>query len=398
MNFDLKNRINENFNDLSELNGEELKNKLDQKMLSLFKELKENNLDKMQILKEAMSYINGNIIRKKEQDLYSLIAKSDEISKMIISKRNEIKDTLRVSFETAESLVNANDIERKDEILAMLNSAILRETRMLNILNESVQSAFLTTIENGVNIQETAMQIAKNISFNAINDAELSSERIIEISRTITLAAIEVANESHIYAKELINGAIEGTRDGIIQTLENLKNSAKFSPTETGLAKIIKDLRDIEDKFIQLIKDVGEESAEPSRSAIENLLDESLDSNIAKLKRMSEQAAEELAQKIEELKANVCVNEFLASTSAKFEKLKGELNERTKNINLNENLKELEKKTSEKIEEIKHLDIKQEAKKFGDRAYNVAKDFLVNIKNPLKNEKDEKNDKDNLQR
>ncbi|MGG7048465.1 MULTISPECIES: hypothetical protein [unclassified Campylobacter] len=388
---ELKKRVNELFGRLETLKDDELKSAINAKMLELFAELKAENLDKMQDLQDAMSEINAKLISQKERELFSLIAQADEMLKKITNKRTEIKQTLKASFEAAEELVNANDIERKDEILLLLNSAIMRETRMFGILNESVQSAFLTTIESGGDIKETAMQIAKNISYNAINEGELSSERIIEIAKAIVSGAIEVANESKIFAKELVCGAIEGTREGILRTLENLKSNAKFTPTEAGLAKIVRDLRDIEDKFIQMIKDVGAQTNDPSRSAIEHLLDESLDSNIAKLRRISEQAAEELAQKLEDIKENATVNEFLSSTSEKFEKLKNELNERAKNINLDEKIEGFEKKASEKLDEMKQLDIKQEAKKIGDRAYSVARDFLNKIRKNDQNNEDNKN-------
>ncbi|MGG7073671.1 DUF6781 family protein [Campylobacter sp. 9BO] len=388
---ELKKRVNELFGRLETLKDDELKSAINAKMLELFAELKAENLDKMQDLQDAMSEINAKLISQKERELFSLIAQADEMLKKITNKRTEIKQTLKASFEAAEELVNANDIDRKDEILLLLNSAIMRETRMFGILNESVQSAFLTTIESGGDIKETAMQIAKNISYNAINEGELSSERIIEIAKAIVSGAIEVANESKIFAKELVCGAIEGTREGILRTLENLKSNAKFTPTEAGLAKIVKDLRDIEDKFIQMIKDVGAQTNDPSRSAIEHLLDESLDSNIAKLRRISEQAAEELAQKLEDIKENATVNEFLSSTSEKFEKLKNELNERAKNINLDEKIEGFEKKASEKLDEMKQLDIKQEAKKIGDRAYSVARDFLNKIRKNDQNNEDNKN-------
>ncbi|CAD7288013.1 hypothetical protein [Campylobacter suis] len=388
---ELKKRVNELFGGLETLKDDELKSAINTKMLELFAELKAENLDKMQDLQDAMSEINARLISQKESELFSLIAQADEMLKKIANKRTEIKQTLKASFEAAEELVNANDIERKDEILLLLNSAIMRETRMFGILNESVQSAFLTTIESGGDIKETAMQIAKNISYNAINEGELSSGRIIEIAKAIVSGAIEVANESKIFAKELVCGAIEGTREGILRTLENLKSNAKFTPTEAGLAKIVRDLRDIEDKFIQMIKDVGAQTNDPSRSAIEHLLDESLDSNVAKLRRISEQAAEELVQKLEDIKENATVNEFLSSTSEKFEKLKNELNERTKNINLDEKIEGFEKKASEKLDEMKQLDIKQEAKKIGDRAYSVARDFLNKIRKNDQNNKDNKN-------
>lgn len=128
-----------------------------------------------------------------------------------------------------------------------------------------------------------------------------------------------------------------------------------------------------------------------AKNEIEKLLDTELDTNFAKLRRISDQASEQILARIEELKANSSMLELMNAANDKIGALKQEINERSKKLKLNfdageklegirQDIAELEKKASEKLEDIKQLNIKIEAKKFGDRAYKAAKDFLAGIK------------------
>jgi len=87
----------------------------------------------------------------------------------------------------------------------------------------------------------------------------------------------------------------------------------------------------------------------------------------------------------------------LSEANNKFEALKQELNDKSKKLKLNfdandkfeglkQDIAEFEKKANDKLEDIKQMDIKIEAKKFGDRAYQAAKDLINVIKKDKKEE------------
>lgn len=111
-----------------------------------------------------------------------------------------------------------------------------------------------------------------------------------------------------------------------------------------------------------------------AKNEIEKLLDTELDTNFAKLRRISDQASEQILARIEELKANSSMLELMNAANDKIGALKQEINERSKKLKLNfdageklegirQDIAELEKKASEKLEDIKQLNIKIEAKK-----------------------------------
>lgn len=344
------------------LDGEELKLELSKKMGQLLGELSQSELTNTQNLKSAMQGINQALVGQKERELYELLDKQDEISRKIKQTQESIRQSLRVSFETAEQVVLGSQIEQKQEALNLLNDAIMRETRMLWILKESSQNAFLTTIENQINVEQTICQIAKNMTYSSINEDEFSKQRALEISKTIISSAAEVANEGHIYAKELINGAVIGTKEGLESVAATLKDEAKFAPNE--LKHSIKEIKNLEQEFVQMLHELQNSLAAPAKDELRQILQNNIDSTLAKLKRLSDQASQELHEKLDEIKANPSIAELIHNTNEKIESLKKELDDVEKRV--------------------KSSKIAEEAKKMGDRAYKAAKELLANLTNEKK--------------
>lgn len=392
----IKALCNDFFRDVSDKDENTLPDLLKQKMNELYDKMDKESLINAKNLKSAMEGINQALVSGEEKKLYELFDKRDEINRAIEAKREEIKNRLKISFEAAEEVVKDRDFGEKEEILELLNNAIIRETRMLGILKESAQIAFLTTLEGAKDVEETAGAIAKNMTYAAIRGGEFSKERMFEISKNIISAAGNLANEGHIFAKELIKGAINGTRDGILRAIEKLKYEAKFAPDELRLNSQLLNLKNVDEEFIALLKELENEFDGVAKSEIESVINSELDTNLAKFKRISDQAMEQISSRLEELKSNG-VAKLMSEANNKFEALKQELNDKSKKLKLNfdandklESLKqdiaEFEKKANDKLEDIKQMDIKSEAKKFGDRAYQAAKDFINVIKKDKKEE------------
>lgn len=387
---------NDFFKDISTKDAGQLFEALKAKMSELYEKMDKEGLINAKNLKSAMEGINQALVSAEEKALYDLIDKKDELNRAIDAKREEIKNRLKISFEAAEDTIKDRNFDEKDEILELLNNAIIRETRMLGILKESAQIAFLTTLEGAKDVEETAGAIAKNMTYAAIRGGEFSKERMFEISKNIISAAGNLANEGHIFAKELIKGAINGTRDGILRAIEKLKDEAKFAPDELRLNSQLLNLKNVDEEFIALLKELENEFDGVAKSEIESVINSELDTNLAKFKRISDQAIEQISSRLEELKSNG-VAKLVSEANNKFEALKQELNDKSKKLKLNfdandkleglkQDIAEFEKKANDKLEDIKQMDIKTEAKKFGDRAYQAAKDFLNVIKKDKKEE------------
>ena len=393
----MKALCNNFFKEIADKDTNALPEILKAKMNELYDEMSKADLINIKNLKSAMEGINQALVGSEEKALYELLNKKDELDRLIEIKRDEIKSRLKVSFEAAEDIIKDRNFSEKEEILELLNNAIIRETRLLGILKESATIAFLTTLEGAKDVEETASAIAKNMTYVAIIGGEFSKERILEISKNIITPATNLANEGHIFAKELMSGAINGTRDGILRAIEKLKDEAKFAPDELKLNSQLLNLKNIDEDFIVLLKELEGEFEGVAKNEIENVLNSELDTNLAKFKRISDQAREQIASRIEELKSNNMAKLVINATNEKLEALKQELNEKSKKLKLNfdandkfeeikQEIADFEKKANEKLEDLKQIDIKSEAKKIGDRAYQAAKDFLNVIKKDKKDD------------
>lgn len=378
-----KNFIKEMLSGVSVYDGEILRGR----MAEILSKLRANGQDDISSLQDAMAAVNDVLIGAKQQELYALAVKADEIAREKERKQQEIKQALRLSFEAAEDVLASSDMDDREYLLSLLSNAIMREMRLFDILGEIAQNAFLTTLERGDNTDETAHEVAKHLFKNALSDGEFSSQRAMEISRTIIFAAVEVANESQPQARELVSGSIMGVKEALSDTIERIRNDAKFAPSQSEISRQIRELKTINESFIELLKNIGASTINPSQKIIEELLDNTLDSGFAKLKRLSEQASLMLDERLNEMRQNASVESLIGQTGEQIERIKTLFSERINDINLNEKfdsikqeLSDLERKANEKFASTNATELKQKAKTLGERAYSAAKGLMGKIK------------------
>jgi len=312
----------------------------------------------------------------KEAFLYKTVYEKEQLEKSIFTQKQQIRATISEAFSVLEAHIAHLQPETKDSALTALHDAKLRGIEMLGILKETTQEALLTTLENGTDIADTVHEISKNLSFQTISEGDLTKQRIIDISGTIIGASIDIADEDLGHAKEILEGSINGVREGITKAIDKFKNDLKYAPTEameglleTDLSELRKELLRMDEQFILLLEALASQSEGISSSLIKEMTKE-MNSSTAKIKRAANDAKEVISERIEQLKADASVFEktFKDKAEKKFESLKKDVNE-------------LEKKASAKVESFKQFEfenetakqVAQEAKKLGFRAWEVAK-------------------------
>jgi hypothetical protein len=315
----------------------------------------------------------------KEAFLYKTVYEKEQLEKSIFTQKQQIRATISEAFSVLEAHISHLQPETKDSALTALHDAKLRGIEMLGILKETTQEALLTTLENGTDIADTVHEISKNLSFQTISEGDLTKQRIIDISGTIIGASIDIADEDLGHAKEILDGSINGVREGITKAIDKFKNDLKYAPTEameglleTDLFELRKELLRMDEQFILLLEALASQSEGISSSLIKEMTKE-MNSSTAKIKRAANDAKEVISERIEQLKADASVFEktFKDKAEKKFESLKKDVNE-------------LEKKASAKVESFKQFEfesetakqVAQEAKKLGFRAWEVAKHMM----------------------
>lgn len=317
----------------------------------------------------------------KEEFLYKSIYEKEQLEKSILSQKNNIKEEIIGTYHVLEKHIESLPEDTQIVALRALNDTKLNALEMLGILRETTEEALLTTLEQGSYIQETTFEITKNLTFQAINDGEFNKRRFFDISNTIIDVTLEIAQENINHSKELIDGAVDGVKEGIAKSIEKFKNDIKFAPEEVegilgkNLIDTKKELLKVGDEYIDVLKDLSVQYDEQIQKILYEKI-EKYSSAMERLKRAVHEASEAINNRMEELKNEVSIEDIKEMASERFELFKKDVSS-------------FEEKASEKFESFKKNKTAKkataEAKKLGLRAWEVAKNMLDNA---LKNAKD----------
>ncbi len=371
-NFDnLENFIKETVFELSHKKLYRLKDekKIQQRVLELFEiyiaDLKSINLYSSSYMRSVISGLIGAVNYEKERRIYELYYEKERIENQIAQAITDIQSTSSLTYKTLGSL-NVKD----DTLELALQDAKLSETQMLGILKEVTSEALITTIEKGQDVQETSQTIVKNLVYQNTTEGDFTQQRILSITKSILDVSVELADVNQAYAKDILKGAILGSRDGMLKVVEKFKAKLRYTPqdeemSKDELEKVKKELISMDEAFINSLKTYTIKSETISGKIIDDLLTNELDTATQRLIKASNDAKELINEKLEELEKNA---------SCKFELLK-------------ESAEELEKNALQKMDKLanspKTQQVKEEAKKLGERAWEVAKEIAKNAKEAI---------------
>lgn len=326
----------------------------------------------------------------KEEFLYKSIYEKEQLEKTISEQKKAIRANIAGTFNILEMHIEKMEKSLSLEALKALSDAKLKGVEMLGILKETTSEALLTTLEKSTDIEDTIFEITKNLTYNAINEGDLIKNRFIDIANTVMEATIEIADENQSFAKEMINGAVHGTKEGMAKAIDKFKNDLKFAPEELDkvlekdLNIIKKELFKIEESFVHMLENAKELSNGVSSKIISNIIDNELNNSFAKIARVATEARELIGDKLDELKnsASGMENGFMDKAEKKFASLKKDMNS-------------LEEKAGKKFESMKNYEFENEkaqkaaieAKRLGNHAWEIAKSALKSAKESIKKDK-----------
>lgn len=310
----------------------------------------------------------------KEEFLYKTIYEIEQLKKSTENQKAEIQNSITQTYSILEKHIDSLPQDLKETASKALNDTKLNALEMLGILRETTEEALLTTLEKGIDIEDTTLQITKNLTYQAIKDGEFTKRRFLNITQTIIGVALELATTNLAYTKELVNGALEGTKEGILKAIDKFKNDIKFAPDgdeilDSNLDVIKRDLAKIEDEYIEILKDFSKRYDGKIQKALDEKI-EKYDSSVEKIKRTANEAKKAISQRLEEFKSDVYIDDLKEKAEVKFG-------------NLKKDVSEFSKKANEKLENIKQNETTKkatsEARKLGLRAWEVAKNMVENV-------------------
>ncbi|MGB6019727.1 MAG: hypothetical protein WBF77_09020, partial [Sulfurimonadaceae bacterium] len=165
-----------------------------------------------------------------------------QIERQLEKKALELQNAKYAVFNTIEEDIGADvpSVQRD------LHQIKLQSIDLFDMLEEMVESAILTTLEKGHDIEETIKEITKDITYETLNEGVMSVVRIRKIIYTILQSAIGVAEATPNGAEEILRGSLKGIRTGLIHSIREFKQQLQYVPEELK-ASVLADYGDLDE-------------------------------------------------------------------------------------------------------------------------------------------------------
>ena len=179
-------------------------------------------------------------------ELQELIAEKEKIERQITRKSEELQHVKYRFFDALETIF-AHD----EAMLEKLHYIKIQSVDLLDILEEMVESAIITTLEKSSEIEETLHEIIKELTFQTLNANVLNAVRIRRIFSSILQSAINVAEASPNQAESILRGTLLGMRSALHKSIEKFRQYLLYVPEEVK-ALYREEYQVIEDELEQI--------------------------------------------------------------------------------------------------------------------------------------------------
>ncbi|MEN8146728.1 MAG: hypothetical protein ABFR02_03835 [Campylobacterota bacterium] len=206
---------------------------LDKKVLSLTEHVEQEwHIAKEDLRFQELKTIAETILEVETQSLHDevqdLLAQKEQVERQLERKSLELQNAKYTVFNTIEEDIAADipSIQRD------LHQVKLQSIDLFDMLQEMVESAILTTLEKGHDIEETLKEIAKDITYETLNEGTMGTVRIRKIVYTILQSAIGVAEATPNAAEDILRGTLKGIRIGLVHAIRDFKQQLQYVPEE----------------------------------------------------------------------------------------------------------------------------------------------------------------------
>lgn len=200
----------------------------------------------MEELKALTSTLLKNEAMTLHNELEELLEQKEKIERQISRKSEDLQHLKYQCFDVLEKEYTQDEV-----ILEKLHQIKIQSVDLLDILEEMVESAIITTLEKSSDIEETLHEIIKEITFQTLNANVLNAVRIRRIFSTILQSALNVAEASPNQADLILRGTLLGIRSALHKSIEKFRQYLLYIPDEIR-ALYHKEYQMIEDELEQI--------------------------------------------------------------------------------------------------------------------------------------------------
>lgn len=285
-------------------------NDLDTKVSTLLQSLQDEwAVSPSELSIQELKTLTGAILEEESMSLHDMIedlmVQKERIERQIARKSDELQHLKYTLFDTFERTMGGGD-----EMLEKLHQIKIQSVDLLDILEEMVESAIITTLEKGSDIEETLHEIIKEITFETLNANVLNAVRIRRILASILQSAINVAEATPNRAETILRGTLLGIRSALIKSVEKFHQYLLYVPDEVKALyrdeyKTIEvELDRIDSLFTQVLHSLKPHNTPSIIDRLENISREiHFDSD--ELTRLSQETVELLRNRLSKIKRGV---------------------------------------------------------------------------------------------
>lgn len=271
------------------------------------------SLQELKIFASAILEEEGHSLHDELEDL---ITQKERLERQILRKSEELQHLKYSLFDALEK-----HLGNSDEMLEKLHQVKLQSVDLLDILEEITESAIITTLEKGSDIEETLHEIIKEITFETLNANVLNAVRIRRILASILQSAINIAEATPNQADTIFRGTLHGIRSALIKSIEKFHQYLLYVPDEVKALyrdeykTIETELDRIDTLFSQIFHSLKSHN---SASIVQHLERISHETSSDELSNLSKETVELLRNRLSKIKRGVTMRgtKLLHSKSA----------------------------------------------------------------------------------
>jgi hypothetical protein len=260
-----------------------------------------------------------------QDSLEDLMAQKERIERQIARKRDDLQHLKYTLFNALEKHMgeDASQLEKLHQIK-------LQSIDLLDLLEEMIESAIITTLEKGSDVQETLHEIIKEITFETLNANVLNAVRIRRILSSILQSALNVAEATPNQANAILRGSMLGIRSALHKSIEKFRQYLLYVPDEvkalyrTEYQLIENELEQIHTLFEQIVHSLSKDNSPEMIDELKKIGSE-IRFDTEELAILSHETVELLKTRLSRLKQemNDRKNQLLNSPSAQEAKAMG---------------------------------------------------------------------------
>ncbi len=242
---------------------------LQARMAAIISHIQEEwGLNKNELTPQQLKILADAVISQETVALHNevqdLLAQKERIERQIERKSEALQESKYQVFDAIQSSFE----DANEAFLNRLHQVKLQSLDLFDMLEEMVESAIITTLEKGIDIEDTIREFSKEITYETLSEGEISSIRIQSVIATMLQTAVNVAEATPNKAEEVLRGTLRGIRSGLIRSLARFKKQLLYMPDEIKSDFEARDPLKVDQLFSQVISDLSLHSSNSCKAVL----------------------------------------------------------------------------------------------------------------------------------